>query len=121
MILTLHSRPPSGNNLYRNMPSGGRALGKKYAAWRKVAVPYLAMQARAAGWPPDFQGRVDVLLTLDVPDKRRRDVDGPIKAALDMLVASGIIQDDSVRFVRQVTARWVEGLGAPAKMEVTAL
>ena len=46
------------------------------------------------------------------------DIDNHIKCMGDALVAAGIIPDDSMKYVRGVSARWVEGaVGARVKIE----
>ena len=107
LILTLSSPPPSSNGLFANVKrwSGdgdrkvpGRVKTEIYNRWRE-----------SAGWeikaqrPEKVRGPVMIDLTV----KRfsdRADIDGKIKAALDLLVWLQVIDDD--RHVTEVRARW---------------
>jgi crossover junction endodeoxyribonuclease RusA len=94
--------PPSVNNLYKNV---GR---------RRVRTPAYRKWQEEAGWhlqaarPPKLSGPVEVTLELCPPDNRRADADNRNKAVLDLLVTHGVIAGDDRRFVKSVTARWVE-------------
>lgn len=85
-------------------PWAGRVNVRTGMAWsraRKAAGGYLetvrlaALQARRAQQVAYGTQRVEVWLSLYVPDLRVRDVDGPIKAILDGLTAAEVWADDS--------------------------
>ena len=62
---------------------------------------------RDAGIPP-MTARVSLLLTWQMPDRRRRDFDSPswlLKALADALVVHGVLTDDSWPYVGEGTMR----------------
>jgi Holliday junction resolvase RusA-like endonuclease len=89
---------PSVNGLTFNVPGKGRRKTERYSAWLKAAGRELAAQRC-----PKFTGHVNVSLFAGIP-KRSRDIDGTLKAALDLLEAHGIVVND--RLVVSVAARW---------------
>ncbi len=94
--------PPSVNNLYVNV-GRKRVRSPGYRKWQDEAGWHLK-----AARPHKFIGAVDVVLELCPPDNRRADADNRNKAVLDLLVTHGVIEGDDRRFVKSVTARWVE-------------
>lgn len=94
--------PPSTNNLYVN------------AGRKRIRSPGYRKWQDEAGWmlkaakPGSFTEPVSITLDLCPPDNRRTDADNRTKAVLDLLVAHGVIPDDSRGFVRSITARFVE-------------
>lgn len=82
--------PPSNNQLHAYSRKTGVYLTKAYREWKK-----------AAGWAllsqriRPMRGEIDVTIRAVRPDKRRRDVANLEKAIGDLLVAHGIIEDDS--------------------------
>jgi crossover junction endodeoxyribonuclease RusA len=87
MILPL---PPSGNNLFKNIPGKGRVKTDAYRAWRKeAALIVMASRERVVG-PYEME------MVVGRPDKRRRDLSNTIKAAEDALKEGGAIVDDSL-------------------------
>lgn len=97
--------PPSTNNLFAtNSKTGRRFPSKEYDAWRKEAAQMLmAQRARVAIGP--------VAITITVQEGRG-DIDNRIKAVIDCLVLNGIIDGDTSKTVRSVTARWGDVVGA---------
>ena len=94
--------PVSVNGAFRK--HNGAHLSEAYRNWRDEAGWMLKQQR-----PAKVAGPVAVLVELKAPDKRRRDVDNAgFKACLDLLVSHQIIQGDDSRYVREVTARWIE-------------
>lgn len=92
----------------------GAHLSEEYRRWRDLAGWELLAQR-----PSKIKGKVSVLIELVAPDKRNRDTDNFIKAPVDLLVTHGVIEGDDQRFVRSVTARWVEQ-GDPCRVTVTS-
>ena len=94
--------PPSTNNLYFNLPKGGRAISRKYSTWRE-----------AAGWeiqsqrPGKIEGRVVISIALGKNTNRQSDCSNFIKPIEDLLVMHGVIDDD--RNVEAIASRWVRG------------
>lgn len=109
--LTL-SWPPSVNNLFLNVAKRGRVPTKEYTAWRKTAGWELKAQR-----PRKFKAPVEIVVELNPPTRRAFDLDNRNKALLDLLVTHEVIPDDSMKYVRSVTAKLVE-TGAPCTVTV---
>ena len=88
--------PPTVNTMWRSPRTGplaGRTLlsedGRKY----RREVQRLAVVQR---WPThDARQRLRVRIVAHMPDRRRRDLDNLLKAALDSLTHAGVMADDS--------------------------
>lgn len=109
------SWPPSANNLFMNVPNRGRVRTKEYDRWRGVAGWELKAQR-----PAKFTTPVEVVVELNPPSKRAFDLDNRNKALLDLLVTHGVIPDDSIKYVRSVTAKVVE-TGGPCTVIVRSV
>lgn len=83
--------PPALNAYYRSVPGKGVLISAKGRAYRD-RVSLLALSQR---WPRMGSARISVLLVACAPDRRRRDLDGMLKALLDALTHAGIWDDDS--------------------------
>lgn len=82
-------RPPSLNRLWRITKTGQMYKSPEYTAWKTAAQWDIKSQMRG----PKICGLFKLTLIADRPDKRRRDLDNLLKAALDSL--NGIaIEDD---------------------------
>lgn len=107
--------PPSTNGLFINVRGAGRVRSPGYRKW-----------AADAGWrlqaqrPPKIKGPVNITVLLCPPNKRRADADNRLKAPLDLLVTHGVIEGDDSRYVRSVTARWVDE-GEPCSVIVESV
>src|SRR5690606_11132910 len=97
--------PPTTNNLYVNVRGKGRVRSKAYRTWQESA-GWLVATARL----PKFDGPVKVRIELCPANHRRVDADNRIKAVMDLLVTREIIKGDDSRFVRSVTAEFVESV-----------
>jgi Holliday junction resolvase RusA-like endonuclease len=93
--------PISVNAMYRNVPGVGRVKTKELKAWKLEAEWEVARQK-----PPRFVGLVDISISLRIAPKGRADCSNYIKGVEDLLVTCGVIEDDSHKYVRSVTARW---------------
>lgn len=82
--------PPTVNKMWRNVQ--GRTLlsadGRKY---RKA----VADECMALGSPAMGNERLEVLVRVCPPDRRRRDLDNVLKGPLDALEKAGVYEDDS--------------------------
>lgn len=108
------SYPPSVNGNYRAV-AGRVILSAKYRAWKKQA----ALEYMIAKPPKRISGPVLIDITLRAPDKRRRDIDNPIKALADFLVNVGAIEADDNSIVKALTVRWNEdGFGVPCSIHI---
>lgn len=106
--------PPSVNNLFVNAGKRGRIKSSRYEIWLHDAGWELKAQR-----PIKHKGRVHVTVALCPTDKRPRDADNLLKPCLDLLVKHQVIEGDDSRFVRSVTAKWVD-VGAPCSVFVEA-
>lgn len=91
--------PPSTNNLFVNIRSGGRTQSKAYRKWRKEA-----------GWALKEQKIIPVsapyYLDITVERKGGRDISNCIKAIEDLLVTHQVTPDDSQ--CQGVSIRWAD-------------
>jgi len=89
--------PPSVNHYWR-MVRGRMLISREGRAFRERVCSILA----AAGVRP-MEGNLILAIDLYPPDRRRRDVDNAMKAALDSLQHGGCYLDDSqiVRLIAQ--------------------
>lgn len=102
--------PPSVNVLWFNRPGVGRVRTTAYQRWAESAGWEIASQR-----PPHVAGDVAVSIRAGRPS-RRRDLDGCLKALLDILVSQHVIHDD--RHVETLTASWDATL-EPGRCHVT--
>ena len=82
--------PPSVNGYWRNI-NGRTLISVKGRAYKK-AVARLVQWNHAA---KQLESRLEVLVILHPPDKRKRDIDNSMKALLDSMQAAGVYLDDS--------------------------
>lgn len=94
--------PPSLNSLYPGKVR--RHKSTAYEAWIKEAGKVLNQQHT-----PAIKGLVEASYVFGKPDNRKRDLDNLFKAPNDLLVAHGIIEDDS--HIQKISAQWgdIEG------------
>lgn len=109
--------PPSANAYWRH-PSKGPLAGRHLIseAGRDYRLD-VAETARREHWPsfgPDM--RLSVRILAYMPDKRRRDLDNVLKAALDALTYAGVWADDSQ--VDSLLIERAKTLGGMLKVEV---
>lgn len=102
MISVTVSLPPSTNNLYFNMASGGRGKSPRYVAWIKQNEWLVALAAQAK----KVDGPFRLVIEVGRPDNRRRDVTNLIKPIEDLLKRAGAIKDDSDNQATEI--RWSE-------------
>jgi crossover junction endodeoxyribonuclease RusA len=105
--------PKSVNGTFKR--HNGSHLSEAYKAWRDEAGAMLLQQR-----PKAVPGKVRVEMLLKAPDRRLRDIDNLFKGVLDLLVKHGVIDDDNNRFVRGVSAEWVDE-GAPCTVIIRGL
>ncbi len=111
VILTL-PYPPSTNNLFFNLKSGGRAPSARYKAWTTEA-GWAAKQQRAG----KVAGPYALYITACRPDARRRDLANIEKPLSDLLVKLGVIEDDHL--LQRLEMRW-SGRGKTVLVNVIA-
>lgn len=103
MIRLSLSFPPSANALWRSV-NGRNILAAPYRKWKKVAAAEIYAALLADDNMHSITGPYRMTLTLDRPDKRRRDLSNRIKAVEDALVADALIDDDSD--CQSLTVQW---------------
>jgi len=97
--------PPTANHRLMPMCMGGRGRlikSPKFRKWEKdmslMAADNRFKCAAYKGFPViiPFDGD-ELFVGIDIrwPDKRKRDLDGPVKPLLDLLVRENFIEDDS--------------------------
>lgn len=77
-----------------------RTRSQRVKAWRITARDYARLALRCRKLGPSF-----VMLTIDVPDKRRRDpanLYATVKPVVDGLVDAGLWPDDSAEYVTTI-------------------
>ena len=83
--------PPSLNRYWRNV-QGRTLISAEGRDYRGAVITGLK---RFGGAPQLGAQRLSVTITAAPPDKRRRDLDNLLKAALDALTHAGVWDDDS--------------------------
>lgn len=94
--------PPSLSACFTNVKGRGRVPTKTYKAWTTEALWGIASQR-----PQRFTGEVSIWIGLVAPDKCSHDADNRLKATLDVLTKSGVIMDDSNKYVRRLSVEWL--------------
>lgn len=92
------NRPPATNNLFATF-GNRRIRSAKYEAWIAESLWSIAQQK-----PGRVEGHFKITMTVQRPDKRKRDLDGLAKAPLDLLVKAGVTDDDSL--CQEILIRW---------------
>jgi crossover junction endodeoxyribonuclease RusA len=95
--------PPSVNGLTANA-SKGRVKTPAYRAWFALASTCIKDRHRVGFGPYSLS------ICLRRPDKRRRDLGNLEKAISDLLVAHGVVRDDSLS--ERISLQWDAGLPA---------
>ena len=102
MIKIILPLPPSVNRLWRTTKGGGMYRSNKYTEWRTAAIWQTSVQVRSQTIPGKFKATFHFVR----PDKRRRDLDNLIKAAMDVVVSTKLVEDDHL--CEWLEARWVD-------------
>lgn len=108
--------PPSVNQYWRH-PSKGPLAGRHLISERGREYRVLVLAyALKFGHCHKLAGRLSVSILCYPPDRRRRDLDNVLKAALDALVFAGVMLDDS-----QIDRLAIErcAVQAPGRLEIT--
>lgn len=93
--------PPSVNAAYANSTRGkGRHKSKAYLQWEKLAAIGIRDSHRLG------YGPYSLAICLRKPDRRRRDLGNYEKVVSDLLVAHGVVKDDSM--CERITLQWSE-------------
>ena len=81
--------PPSLNNAFVNVRSGGRRKSDRYRKWTSLAVGLIKVEV-----PAVQRCGGEIMVDIDFPSKSKADIDNLIKGILDALVASTRVDDD---------------------------
>lgn len=106
--------PPSVNTAYvqgRNR----RAKSRKVISWEENAKEAIRLQSL-----PVVRYRCDIHYMLYRPDNRCRDAGNYEKYTTDLLVSSGILVDDSFRWVRKITTEWHDKMGGFIEVTISS-
>ena len=110
--IAISDMPPSANGLRKSFVQDGKVMSvksKEYAAWLKAAMWEVAAQR-----PGKIEGpyTLSIAVQRNWRSKRAADIDNKIKPTSDLLVKSGVVEDDSL--AECVSARWDDDLGGKA-------
>ncbi len=111
--------PPSINTYWRHRVFGRRPI--VYVT--DAGVAYREEIKLLAGVVRPLDGDLVVVVNLYPPDRRRRDIDNPIKALLDAMTHAGIWRDDSqikkltVEMMPKIRGRAMVSVGVIEKQE----
>ena len=108
--------PPSVNGMYAAAGRGQRRLTDKARAWKESAA--ITVRAAHIHLRP-FTGAVAVEITITRADKRRNDIDNPLKCLLDALEQGGLLKDDAQIVELHVFKRAPNKLEPRAELRVT--
>lgn len=101
--------PPSGNHRVTPRARSKRLTNKEsYRAWMAREVGSIIVQR-----PHRFNAgeRLEVLLHVYPPDRRRRDLDNLLKAILDVLAHAGVFKDDFQVWDLRIVRKGIENKG----------
>lgn len=87
--------PPAVNHHYQRNRSGGVRLSDEARAYRQEV--WACVQEQVPVERRVLSGELELFAWLRVPDRRRRDVDGPIKELLDSLAPALGFDDSQIR------------------------
>ena len=107
--------PPSTNTYYRNV-AGETLISAKGRSYRKAVADQVLIQRGAKL----LAGRLSVSIVAHMPDKRRRDLDNMLKAALDSMTHAGVWVDDSQIDILTIQRAPVGGMLKVSVSEVLA-
>jgi crossover junction endodeoxyribonuclease RusA len=103
--------PPSVNTYWRTF-RGRMIISEKGREYRKAVADQVVLQSAAK----HYAGKLIVEIEAWRPDKRRRDLDNLLKAALDGMTHAGVWDDDSN--IVDLRIYWAEHIGGMLKIKV---
>jgi len=104
--------PPSVNSYWRTF-NGRMIISAKGREYREAVIAQIAAQNKACA----YTGPLQVVIEAWRPDKRRRDLDNLLKAALDGLAHAGVYEDDSQ--IVDLRIYWAPDIGGMLKVKVS--
>jgi Holliday junction resolvase RusA-like endonuclease len=102
--------PPSVNAMYRNLAGKGRVKTKTYSDWRAAAITFIRSQR-----VKNVSGPAVVLVAVE-RHSLQADIDNRNKAILDLMVAAGVLNDDSD--VTAILSTWAPSANHTAHVAV---
>ena len=90
--------PPNSTTIKLSYPPSAKS--PEYRKWLDHSI----LLAKSQFHQDTYKCELHVELFIGVPDKRKRDLDNRIKPCLDLLQASGILEDDSL--IHRLYAQW---------------
>jgi crossover junction endodeoxyribonuclease RusA len=106
--------PPTVNTYWRQY-QGRILISAKGREYRKAVADQVLIQRAAKHI--DYAMRVEIEAFR--PDRRRRDLDNLLKAALDSLTYAGVIEDDSQ--IHDLRIYWAPTIGGMLKVKIEEL
>lgn len=106
--------PPSLNKYWRTF-KGRMIISAKGRDYREAVIEQIKLQGGAYG----YKGKLVVEIEAYRPDKRRRDLDNLLKAALDGCTHAGVWEDDSN--IVDLRIYWADTIGGMIKVHVREL
>lgn len=103
--------PPSVNVYWRTF-QGRMIISEAGRNYRKAVVDQMLLQRTQK----HFDGPLKLTVEAYRPDKRRRDLDNLLKAALDSLAHAGVYEDDSQ--IEDLRIYWAPTLGGMLKITI---
>ncbi|WAS04830.1 RusA family crossover junction endodeoxyribonuclease [Gloeomargaritales cyanobacterium VI4D9] len=93
----------------RFVRNGWAHLPPKYVHWKRESAPLLVAQAKAQNLqiPISDPHSVEILL---ISPSCRGDIDNWCGSVFDVLVQAGILVDDNLKVLPELTARWKRGV-----------
>lgn len=99
--------PPSVNKLFANVRGRGRIRTREYKSWSHQAIWTIICKC-----PQPRLIKPPYTVRISLPVKMRGDLDNRVKAVLDVLVKSGVMDDDShvmdLRVIRELAMTTTE-------------
>lgn len=102
--------PPSANHLFKNVPGKGRVKSHHYDDFLRMAINAIRLQN-----VQKLTGNVVVVIGVERMSGNA-DIDNRLKAAMDSIVAAGIIEDD--RFVTAIAVSWLPKANGLAHVQI---
>lgn len=102
--------PPSVNHIYSRTRRGGVMLNPKARAYRDEVIMQIGKGHTT------LKGPLSMQVDLYMPDKRKRDIDNPMKSLCDSLTHAGVYDDDSQ--IQRLLIQRI-GIDAPGKAIVS--
>ena len=106
--------PPTVNTYWRNF-NGRTIISAKGREYRQAVADQVLIQRVAKH--VDYAVKVEIKAYR--PDRRRRDLDNLLKALLDSLTHSGVMQDDAL--IEDLRVYWADEIGGMVKVTIEGM